>query len=424
MTARPWARARRAWDTLRGRRPAAPSDVAHDVTSRDPARFERLLDTVRARGVSWLSEESPVAHEIVGDAAAWSTWAVANDARLSADGRLVATGRRPSLVARSPRIDAGWRYLVVRGLAADTGGVPAHASFHVADGTMGRSLRWPLLVDAAPHTYVIDLAGSGWPATAAITAVRFEPIDCTGTVTLGTLALVADLAQLEEGDARWPLARRYVGGVGIECGALQHPLRVPERARVLYVDRLTAAQAREHYPELGEAPLTSPHIVGDIQRLPIGDARADFYIGNHLLEHAEDAIAGLLEMLRVVRPGGVVYVSVPDVGNPLDRHRPVTPLAHHLQDHDGGLERRAEHLAHYREYVDSAHAHMDAGARDALIARFVAQAYSIHFHTFDEEAFRALLAHACRRVKARVVEFVRNPGPDFDEYVAVVRRTG
>lgn len=419
MTSGPWVRARRAWDSLRGHRPVAPVSDAPEVTPLAPARFERLLDTVGARGAAWLSEESPVAAAL----ADWRQWTVSGDAR-TVDGRVVVTGPRPVLVAPSTGDAVGWRYVVVRDLAVDTGGAPAHASIHVADGATTASVRWALAPDAAPHTYVLDLTAVGWPVTARVTALRFAPLDRAGSVTPGTLALVADLAQLEEGDARWPLARRYVGGVGIECGALQHPLRVPETARVLYVDRLTAAQAREHYPELGDAPLTSPNIVGDIQRLPIGEARADFYIGNHLLEHAEDAIAGLLEMLRVVRPGGVVYVSVPDVGNPLDHRRPVTPLTHHLDDHDARLDRRAAHRAHYREYVASAHAAMDADAREALITRMVGQAYSIHFHTFDEASFRGLLAHACGLVAARVVEFARNPGPDFDEYVAVVRRTG
>src|SRR4029077_3653427 len=147
-----------------------------------------------------------------------------------------------------------------------------------------------------------------------------------------------------------------------------------------------------------------------------------FCVGNHLLEHDRDPIAGLQEMLRVVRPGGVVYVSVPDVGNPLDRNRPVTTFSHLLADHDPTRDRRPHDIEHYREYVASAHPTLDAATRTDLADRYLEQGYSVHFHTFDESSFRTLLQHVGRTVGARVIEFARNPAEGFDEYVAVLRR--
>jgi GT2 family glycosyltransferase/glycosyltransferase involved in cell wall biosynthesis len=65
---------------------------------------------------------------------------------------------------------------------------------------------------------------------------------------------------------------------------------------------------------------------------------------------------------------------------------------------------------------------MDDAQRRAFTDSLRAQAYSIHFHTFDEASYRELVADACRRSGARVEEYARNAGPEFDEYVAVIRR--
>jgi SAM-dependent methyltransferase len=363
--------------------------LLHRVSMPPPQPFVSLLDVAATRGAGWISEAGPVSLDVP-----------------AAGGPL----------AVDPRV---WRYALVRDVVATRGErVPVHLRW---EGTTASHARWYVRGGDAPPTYALDL----WAATAWTRAglVRSLRVDGDG-VTAGAVTLLADLAQLERGDVRWPLARRHVLGVGIECGALQNPLHIRGDVRCFYVDRLTPAQASDHYVELENEPVTvtAPDVVGDAHRLPIGDGALDFYVGNHLLEHAEDAVGALLEMLRVVRPGGVVYVSVPDVGNPLDALRPVTPLAHHVADHDERASRAAADRAHYREYVESAHASLPAEEREAVLARFVAQRYSIHFHTFDEETFRAVLALACERAGATVVEFARNACKGFDEYVAVLRR--
>ncbi|TMA54666.1 MAG: glycosyltransferase [Deltaproteobacteria bacterium] len=258
-----------------------------------------------------------------------------------------------------------------------------------------------------------------------MTRLRFDPVDLArpASIMVERLLFLADLAQLEQGEARRVLASRYLDGNGLECGALQNPLAAPPNARVLFIDRLTEKQARSHYPELEGQRLMQPNVVGDLHRLPIADRSLDFCIGNHLLEHARDPIGALQELLRVVRTDGILFVSIPDVLNPLDRHRPVTPFAHLLEDHDPPRDRMAEDLEHYREWVASAHPEMDDAQQRALTERLVAQDYSIHFHTFDEASYRRLLGHACAEAGASVEEFARVSTPDYDEYIAILRRT-
>ncbi len=56
--------------------------------------------------------------------------------------------------------------------------------------------------------------------------------------------------------ARRKLADQYLHGEGIEIGALHNPL--PTSAHVKYVDRLSRADLRRHYPELAAFPVVDP----------------------------------------------------------------------------------------------------------------------------------------------------------------------
>ncbi|MCE9620430.1 MAG: methyltransferase domain-containing protein, partial [Planctomycetes bacterium] len=236
-----------------------------------------------------------------------------------------------------------WRYLHVRFAATAPDGVARTQLFRDdGDGFQeSSSVSWQIVADGVERTYVIDLTAHTLPANRVPQRLRLDPLDRPGRLRLARLTLIADLAQVEPGsNLRTIMAERYLRGGGVECGALQNPMTVPATARVIYVDRLTLADARAHYPELDGQTLTPPNLVADLQRLPIGDGRVDFCIGNHLLEHARDPIGGLCQFLRTLRPGGVAFVSVPDVSHPLARGRPVTPFTPRLEDHRPTPDRR------------------------------------------------------------------------------------
>ena len=54
-----------------------------------------------------------------------------------------------------------------------------------------------------------------------------------------------------------------------------------------------------------------PVIVGDLQRLDLPDATFDGAVCAEVLEHLDDDAAALGELARVLRPGGLLVVSVP-----------------------------------------------------------------------------------------------------------------
>jgi SAM-dependent methyltransferase len=62
----------------------------------------------------------------------------------------------------------------------------------------------------------------------------------------------------------------------------------------------------------------APAVLGDAASLPFGSAVFDAIVCNHGLEHFQDLRHSLEEIGRVLKPGGFLFVSVPDSGTLCD----------------------------------------------------------------------------------------------------------
>ncbi len=186
------------------------------------------------------------------------------------------------------------------------------------------------------------------------------------------------------------VARAYIRGRGLEIGALHRPLRLPAKAHASYVDRLPEPQLRLQYPELNRHRLVTVDVVDEAERLgTVADESQDFVIANHFLEHCEDPIGTLKTFLRVLRPGGVIYLTAPDKRYTFDRDRPVTSLEHLLRDHEEGpaWSRRE----HFEEYVRLALGVTDPFECDLRVEHLLATDYSIHYHVWTQKELAELL---------------------------------
>jgi predicted SAM-dependent methyltransferase len=179
------------------------------------------------------------------------------------------------------------------------------------------------------------------------------------------------------GDARAAVARLYIHGEGLEIGPLCRPLSLPAGTRARYVDRLSTAQLRDTYPGLNPVKVD---IVEDAERLPtIPEASQDFIVANHFLEHCEDPIRALQTMASRIKPGGVLFIAVPDADLTFDRDRRSTAYAHLMKDYTGGpLQSRAEH---YREWVSVVEG-LEAVAAENRTRALLDTNYSVHFHVW------------------------------------------
>jgi SAM-dependent methyltransferase len=167
---------------------------------------------------------------------------------------------------------------------------------------------------------------------------------------------------------------------------------VPPGVRVTYVDRMTVDELRKQYPELADKPLTHVDVVDNGETLEkFAAASQDFVIANHFLEHAQDPIGTLQNQLRVLKPGGVLYLAVPNRHFTFDKDRPPTTWEHMLRDHVEGPQWSYEgHLREWAALVD----HTSGEALEAHVAHLRRINYSIHFHVWDDGEFRGLLEKA------------------------------
>ncbi len=181
---------------------------------------------------------------------------------------------------------------------------------------------------------------------------------------------------------RQSVAHIYLKGEGIEIGALHSPLKVPPGARVKYVDRMPLSDLRKQYPELNERELVNVDIISDGEYLEnIRESSLDFVIANHFIEHCQNPFGAIQSMLRVLKKGGIVYLSIPDKRYTFDRQRPVTTLAHLLRDFREGPDwSRQGHLEEWTKIVGKLQ-----GAEAENYLRWLNDTkYSIHYHVWTQ----------------------------------------
>jgi SAM-dependent methyltransferase len=117
----------------------------------------------------------------------------------------------------------------------------------------------------------------------------------------------------------------------------------------------------------------------------IADGTYDFVLSSHTLEHTANPLRALEEWLRVLRPDGTLLLVVPHRDGTFDHRRPVTGLAHLLDDwRRGTTEQDLTHLPEILALHDLAR-DPQAGGREAFVLRSQANAESrcLHHHVFD-----------------------------------------
>jgi SAM-dependent methyltransferase len=194
-------------------------------------------------------------------------------------------------------------------------------------------------------------------------------------------------------------------GTGVEIGSLHK--RLPLVANVLYLDVRKTTELRDLYRNDDRvSQIGQVHLVAPGSRYPFIDDNAfDFLVSSHVLEHTCNPPRQIEEWLRVVRPGGIVYMIVPDKRFCFDRRREVTSLDHFVDEFESDAALIT--VDHYRDYI------VNTNGEDGLI-RDTADAYiescwrqqgSIHAHTFTADSFRQFLDFFADRLSYQLVHF-------------------
>jgi SAM-dependent methyltransferase len=187
------------------------------------------------------------------------------------------------------------------------------------------------------------------------------------------------------------------GKTGTEIGPGSTPIPGLDPAPI-YVDcfkTFAAAPCRADY-------------YGHACALPFHDHSLDYVLASHVLEHVANPIAALAEWYRVVRPGGHIYLIVPDRRATWEHTRELTPVDHMIEDFVRGTT--AVDATHIDEFVFQADWSIfspetpaeDVSAKQAELARTLRWAVenreeiNIHFHTFEPSNLRELLERLSR----------------------------
>ena len=156
--------------------------------------------------------------------------------------------------------------------------------------------RWPLSTTELASRY--DAVSSKW----ARTARRFQ-LNTAYQEPLLASQVVIELMQVE------PQARILDCGVG--NGSLSIALDSLMKGPVDFHAVDTSAEMLVQAKSVMQRAGLRPHLLqADVMSLPYEDQSFDFVMAAHVLEHLPDPQRALAEMIRVLKPGGIVFLCV------------------------------------------------------------------------------------------------------------------
>jgi ubiquinone/menaquinone biosynthesis C-methylase UbiE len=239
---------------------------------------------------------------------------------------------------------------------------------------------------------------------------------------------------------REKLATLHLRGEGIEIGALHLPLKTPRDVKVKYVDIATREENIRRFPEVDSSRIVHTDYLEDgfeIKSVP--DSSQDFLIANHVLEHSDNPFKVLLNWSRVLKPGGIMMITVPIAARCFDRNRQKTSLEHLVDDYllneDGEVAAfRQKNREHYEEWYRTSapivarmrgkveKEQSGTNGSEWLEDLQGADYGDIHFHTFSMESFASFADCFASRIAGnfRVVELRSSRGGS--EVAAIVKK--
>src|SRR5580698_3914698 len=154
-------------------------------------------------------------------------------------------------------------------------------------------------------------------------------------------------------------AFQQLKGLGLEIGALHEPAQVPPGAAMKYFDAITEGQAAVLFPEIDASLFVHVDFVGDLDRDGLAqfpEGGFDFVIINHVLEHVANPIRTIEEVFRIVRPGGLAVIGIPDKRYTFDKGRANTTPEHLWADYEGKVDRNSDE--HYLDFLRNVAPHV------------------------------------------------------------------
>ena len=242
-------------------------------------------------------------------------------------------------------------------------------------------------------------------------------------------------------DQRERLAKRYVKGCGLEIGALHRPLALPAGVNVKYVDLVSREESIKKFPELDASEIVAVDYIDDgfiLSEIP--QASQDFLIANHVLEHTPNPIQALKNWARILKPEGILFITVPIAKECFDKGRSLTTLEHLIDDfelYNKNAQAQAQakieqkNKDHLREWINLSernlfteryadYKHPSSAEIEKRIEATDIKNIEIHFHTFSLHSYKRLLFYFNAEIDQTVQKekVIKNGG----EIVSVLKK--
>jgi SAM-dependent methyltransferase len=194
-------------------------------------------------------------------------------------------------------------------------------------------------------------------------------------------------------------------GKGLEIGALHQAFDLD--AEVIYLDRDRTEDLRIQYkndPRVND--IQQVQIVWHSSTYPFLDNNAfDFVINSHVLEHVTNPGRQIEEWMRIIRPGGILYMIVPDKNYCFDRRRAITSTEHLIKEFESNIETTT--IEHYRDFIVNTQG--EDGITRTISDDFIYSCYeqqsSIHVHTFTAESLKEFLIELKSHIPFNIIHY-------------------
>jgi SAM-dependent methyltransferase len=131
------------------------------------------------------------------------------------------------------------------------------------------------------------------------------------------------------------LAHKYLDGLkGLEIGGSAHNPFGLDTKNVDYTAEENQYKKLEK-KFMGES--LPVDIVAPGDDIPLSDESQDFVINAHVIEHFPDPIKALKEWYRLIRPGGYIFMIVPNKEKTFDTNEPRTTLQELIDRYEGKI---------------------------------------------------------------------------------------
>jgi SAM-dependent methyltransferase len=204
----------------------------------------------------------------------------------------------------------------------------------------------------------------------------------------------------------------FCNGRGIEIGALSCPFPFTHAtvryADVATVDEIKGILADIPIDNLYVGKFAEPDILLKPPRFEltgVSNGEVDFVYSSHSLEHAPNPIFAISDALRVTKPGGHVYMIIPNREQTYDVERRTTPAAELIRKYESGIFDYTFEEA--LDVVENTVNHPLYEGKGRVFAEEILQTNTgiHHFHTFDPSSMVEILDYCQSNFGCQVLYF-------------------